>query len=234
MSNVYTLENVQRATGCWETDDGFAFSYEDHGISRLSFLAADRDALSRLLDEVPAGCHHLEIMTKDGEAVLPGLRRVTRLKRLVNSDCRSVFDDSTVLQYRDDAVGEAALPQDAHEINRLLWSVFRTEVSHLLWDDELEGRIRDGQISIHRGNGIDAVLMADVMPRKFYINQIVNMGEKRNIHAMLLNRLWRFVEGGGRYLYAWVEEDNAASIKFHGKYGMKHDGMWNVLWLLER
>lgn len=234
MTNVYTLENLLQATGYWETDQGFMFSFEDHGVSRLGFYAADMDELLRQLNRIQSGRYYLEYLTKDADDDIPGLMRVTRMKRLVNADCRSMFEGSFALQYRDDAIGETANSQDAHEINRLLWSVFRTEVSHLLWDDELAERIEKGQVTIHRTEGIDAVLMADVMPKKFYINQVVNTGDKKNIHAMLLNRLRSYVEGGGRYIYAWVEESNTASLRFHAKYGMEHDGMWNLLWLLEK
>ena len=54
------------------------------------------------------------------------------------------------------------------------------------------------------------------------------------IHALLLNRLAEYAETGGKYLYAWIEDKNTASIKFHKKYGMRHDGMWNMIYSVER
>ena len=72
------------------------------------------------------------------------------------------------------------------------------------------------------------------MPKKFYINQIVNKGKREIIHAILLNRLEEYIKAGGKYLYAWVEERNIASVKFHEKYGMKHDGMWSMSYSIER
>ena len=138
-----------------------------------------------------------------------------------------------MLGYFDPAVGEPAADRDIPEINRLLWDTFHTEISHLLTDEELLEKA--GQLTIHReGRTIDALLQAEVLPKKFYINQIVNRGNRKNIHAMLLNRLKAYTEAGGKYLYAWVEDRNIASQKFHQKYGMKHDGMWNVLYAVER
>ena len=57
-------------------------------------------------------------------------------------------------------------------------------------------KIREGQISIHRNKegNIDAILQAEEMPKKFYINQIVNKAEKNVIHAILLNRLKKYIE----------------------------------------
>lgn len=234
LTNVYTLENLEHTRETWESEKGLAFAVEDHGINRLRFFAADKDELCELLKRVQTGKYYIEYLSKNGNDRIPGLRRITRLMRLVNNDCRQIFDNPTICLYRDDTLGELARPQDAHEINRLLWSVFQTEISHLLWDEELVQSIEKGQITIHRTEKIDAVLIADVMPRKFYINQIVNKGEKRNIHAMLQSRLLRYAENGGKYVYAWVEENNAASMRFHEKYGMKHDGMWDLLWILER
>ena len=72
------------------------------------------------------------------------------------------------------------------------------------------------------------------MPKKFYINQVVNQGERKTIHAILLNRLEAYTNAGGKYLYAWVEDKNTASLKFHEKYGMKHDGMWSMIYSIER
>lgn len=42
------------------------------------------------------------------------------------------------------------------------------------------------------------------------------------------------IKAGGKYLYAWVEAFNVASVKFHEKYGMKHDGMWSMIYSIER
>ena len=54
------------------------------------------------------------------------------------------------------------------------------------------------------------------------------------IHAMMLNRLKKYSETGGRYIYAWIDEKNIASIKFHKKYGMEPDGIWDIIYFTER
>ena len=235
LNNCYSMDSADRCTRLWTGEDGFIWSWEDHGVQRLTFFANDRQALDRLLGQVDGGRYYLELMTKDPAEYKPaGAKQVAALMRLANPDCRSVFEkDSPVLGYFDPAVGEPAADRDIPEINRLLWDTFHTEISHLLTDEELLEKA--GQLTIHReGRTIDALLQAEVLPKKFYLNQIVNRGNRKNIHAMLLNRLKAYTEAGGKYLYAWVEDRNIASQKFHQKYGMKHDGMWNVLYAVER
>ena len=236
LTNCYSMDVVEKAENLWERDGSFLFPYDDHGIKRLTYFVKDWVSLDSLLARIETGKYYLEFMTREPEEYTPQNAVLTaRMMRLANADCRSVFQGADVLRYRDDTVGEIASVDDAREINVLLWSVFRTEVSHLLTDMELAQVIQKGQISIHRGDaGIDAVLQAEIMPKKFYINQIVNRTEKSVIHAMLLNRLCTYVQSGGKYLYAWVEEQNIASQKFHAKYGMVHDGMWNMVFCLEK
>lgn len=235
LTNCYSLDVVEKANRVWETDGAFLFSFNDHGVNRLVYYARDYRLLERLLSMVEGGKYYLEFMTRNpGEYIPTKLTLVTKMMRMVNVDCRSVLENSSVLQYKDDTVGEQAGLEDVREINQLLWSTFHTEVSHLLTDLELEDVIREGQVSIHRGDGIDAILQLKVMPKRLYINQVVNKTDRSVIHAMLLQRLSEYVRNGGRYMYAWVEDHNIASLKFHGKYGMVHDGMWDVIYCLER
>lgn len=235
LNNCYSMDVIEKCTNLWSLGDEFVLSYEDHGVQRLTYFTKSQDSLNELLKQIDSGHWYLEFMTKNPEEFIPaGFSLKAKLMRLANPDCRSVFEkDSPVLQYRDSAIVESAQTKDAAEINRILWDTFQTEISHLLTDEEVTDNIR--QFTIHRENSmIDAVLQADVMPKKYYINQIVNRGEKKNIHAMLLNGLEEYIAQGGKYLYAWVEDKNIASQKFHQKYGMIHDGMWNMLYSLEK
>ena len=235
LNNYYSAESVEHITNIWSAGDEFVFSYEDHGVQRLTFFAKDWNSVDELLKRVSGGSYYLEFMTKDPDVFFPSDSTLTaRMMRMAIADCRSVFgSDSPVLQYKDDSICQDAVCEDAGEINSILWNTFHTEISHLLTDEEVREKI--DQFTIHRDNGsIDALLQAEVMPKKFYINQIVNRGEKKTIHALLLNRLERYVEAGGKYLYAWIEENNIPSLKFHAKYGMEHDGMWDIIYHLER
>lgn len=235
-TNCYAIDLAKNADQLWIKEEDFIFSYKDQGISRLIFFAKDWHAVDELLKLVDRGRYYLEFMTKNpDERVASCLTLIARMMRLSNPDCSFVFaEESSVMQYMNENVGETAQEEDAEEINRVLWETFRTEISHLLSDEEIRDKITEGQITIHRDNHIDAILQADVRPKKFYINQIVNKTDRNIIHAILLNRLNTYVKNGGKYLYAWVEDTNIASLKFHEKYGMKHDGMWSMIYCLNR
>ncbi len=238
MTNCYSLDVVEHSQNLWSNGDEFVFSYEDHGIQRLVYFVRTWEALNRLLAEIEKGQLYLEFMTKDPDEYRPnGAFLTASMMRLANTDCNSVFDiDSSVIQFKNAVPVETASEQDAAEINSILWSTFHTEISHLLSEEELRGKIQAGQITVYRNDAgkINALLQAEVMPKKFYINQVVNKGNREVIHAILLNRLEEYVKAGGKYLYAWVEDKNIASIKFHQKYGMKHDGMWSMIYSIER
>lgn len=239
INNFYASDVSEKACGIWETGDEFVFSYEDHGINRLIFFVKDLKSIDVILKQIPQGKYFIDIMGRTrGEDLSSDIKAIAHLKRFSNPDCRSVFDNgSEVIIYKGSVSVETAFEEDASELNKLLWSTFNTEVSHLLSDDELRTVIRSGQISLHRNDEgiIDALLQADVLPKKFYINQIINKScRKEVIHSILLDRLEGYVANGGKYLYSWIEETNNASLKFHEKYGMKHDGMWNTVYCLER
>lgn len=237
LSNCYDLKDVDHCKSLWSSGDEIVFSYEDHGVERLSFFVKDWNSLNSILNTIEQGRFFLEFLTKAPEMYVPaGSTLTAKMMRLTNIDCRSVFNDSSpVIGYKNSALVENALESDTVEINQILWSAFRTEVSHLLSDEELRETIKAGHITVHRTAGhIDAILQANVLPKKFYINQIINKGDKNIVHAILLDRLEEYINAGGKYLYAWVEETNIASQRFHEKYGMKHDGMWSMIYCLER
>ena len=237
LTNCYSPEMLRNTVAMRQLGDETVLICEDHGIRRLYFFVTELKMLQPLLDITDSGTYYFEYMTNDNSYSFPDGKWKTEaiMLRMSNPDCRNVFQPSSaVLQYRDDTISETAVESDAAEINALLWSVFRTEISHLLTDSELADCIRQNKIFIHRTDGhIDAVLQTKVMPRKFYINQIVNLGQRHIIHAMLLKRLWDYVQNGGKYLYAWVDETNIASLKFHRKYGMKPDGYRNIVFRVE-
>ena len=230
-SNCYNRKAIMNAGRIWESDESFMFSYEDHGVQRIAFFVTDYDALDRLLDGLPDGDYYLEMMTKNPDEYSPQcMDSVARMMRMSNPDCRAAVANSLLQEFTDESIVDVASSEDVIEINRLLWSVFRPEVSHLLSDEELLEIVQKHQVFIHRGERIDAVLQAEIMPKKFYINQIINKSDKSVIHSILCRALKPYVESGGRYVYAWVEESNIASVRFHKKYGMKHDGMWSVVY----
>ena len=233
-TNCFNADVIGKAERMWEFEDSFAFSADDHGIKRLFYFVPDSDTLNILLDKITDGPYYLEIITRDPESIsLHSAEVLSRLMRLSNADCNNVFEKEDLIRYRNDSLVQVADESDTKRINEILWNTFKPEVSHLLSDDELNEIVKSGNVSIHRNGDIDAILQVDVMPKKFYINQVVNMAEKEIIHAMMLFRLDQYRRNGGKYIYSWVEDNNTASLKFHKKYGMEHDGMWNLVFCVK-
>ena len=173
ITNCYSMSMVDMADEIWQFNESCIFSLNDHGVNRLIYFAENENALEQLLKLPEGGTYFLEFMTRneyDQESVLTegGFVNHARMKRLINSDCRVLGD---VRFLGDGETGAVARTEDVHEINELLWSVFHTEISHLLTDEELTIEIEKGHTRIHRdSNGqIDALLQAYVMPKKFYI-----------------------------------------------------------------
>lgn len=241
LTNCYSQDVMMQAEELWDSEKGVLFSYDDHGIKRLIYYTLEKEELGRLLKQAGGGKEYvLDFLTRnagENKEVLEsaGFQVFARMMRVSNPNCGNMLAELPVMTYFDDTVGYAADISETHEIKEKMWLVFDTRVSHLLDEDELMEVIMRKEIDIHRNQAgeIDAFLQALVQPKRFYINQIYNSAEKNVIHAMLLKRLQKYAAEGGQYLYAWVEEGNSASLKFHGKYGMKPDGMWNMVYMKE-
>ena len=237
LTNCYSTAPIGQEIKSWINGENLVFAYEDHGIQRLVYFASDWNALDGLLMDIDKGTYCLEFLTRNPNEYFPSESyTVAKMKRVANPDCSNVFQNERVMLFEDETIGGIANIDDAHEINGILWETFNTEVSHLLSDDEVRLAIERREFSIHKDKSgrIDSILQVIIQPRKFYINQVINRGEKKTIHAMLINRLKEYHSSGGKYIYSWVAEDNIASIRWHEKYGMIHDGMWNMIYRLER
>jgi len=218
------------------------FIVKDHGVNRIYYYTADYKDLCGLLKNLSSSHDEyvLEFMTRDklenfDLLIDAGFKNLTCLNRISNPDCSSIFNNNNLNKFMNIKAGEVAQEFEAHEINNKLWEIFDTRISHLVDDKELAEIIKAREVLISRGddNKIISILQTKTQPRKFYINQVYNSGNKSIIHAMLLSKLKLYCGNGGKYLYAWVEESNIASIKFHAKYGMKPDGFLNLIYNLK-
>ena len=220
------------------TDKSALFIKPEYKVNRLLFFTADPiDLAQNAFHLLPSGEYCLDIITKDpsqlkNELEAFGAVLKARMMRISAADVSDVFSETSPLRvYFDKSVGRLAEPGDAPLIYDLLWKIFDTEISHLPSIDAVNASIERKEFTLYKGdNGNISLLQADIKPRSFYINQVYNGNEKRIIHAMLLNRLSEYCSQGGKYAFAWVDENNTASLKFHQKYKMKHDGLWDIVY----
>lgn len=215
----------------------------DHGVNRIWFYTTDFDDLSIAMQKSLALNEEyvIDILSKDAlcyqkELEKMGFYPLAKMMRMSNPDISGILQQNSVqMEYYNAKIGNKARLEDAAEINQILWKIFDSRISHLQTLEELKASIQRGEISIYRdGEDIAAILQRIAEPKSFYINQIYNRAKKQVIHAIVLNELKEYNEKGGKYVYAWVEEGNQASLRFHGKYGLKHDGLWNIVYKKER
>lgn len=222
------------------TDKSVIFIKPEYKVNRLLFYTTDIDDLAKnAFYQLPLGEYCLDFITKtprsfqeETESSMIVLK--ARMMRISAADISDVFSKPSVQGYMDKSVGKFASISDAPMIYDLLWKVFDTDLSHLPNIEEIKKSIKKREFTLYQGDsGNISLLQAYLKPRSFYINQIYNSNDKRIIHAMLLNRLREYCSGGGKYVFAWVDEKNTASLKFHEKYNMKHDGLWDLVYKIK-
>lgn len=205
---------------------------DEPGVCRVRFFTTDLSdlaaALSRETRELT-----FDIVTRvsgehDDAFSRIGVSKLARMQRMCCSDVSVYLSDHT--NSHVDPI--KASIDDLPSIKATLWSIFDPRISHLQTDEEMERSIKAGEISILRENGcITSLLQAIVHPKRFYINQIYNSGPSEYIHSMLRKELASYCAHGGRHAYAWVQDSNIVSIRFHEKYGMKPDGLWTEIYV---
>lgn len=243
-SNIYSEEAYCDVEQFAYNEKAAVLIRNDHGAERLYFCYVDEQSFIDML-----GCESapdysdavIEFMTRDPEEFSELLKQIgfapiARMMRMSARDISQSLNNKKQEPYYNDTVGVVPAVSDAEEINAILWKTFDTRISHLQSDEEIAESIRRQEFTVHKNDEgrIDALIQAQVQPKKFYINQVVNTADKSVIHAMLQSRLKKYTDEGGKYVFAWVDRDNIASVKFHEKYQIKHDGMWNMVYAPEK
>lgn len=240
-TNVFSDAALENAEELYQSEKSLLISSFNSSVRRLYYYTVDFSSLCSLIPLLKNQEYVLEFLTRNADeksALLNecGFSLLAQMMRFSTTDCTNALSDQLVSKYADDSIGEYPDSDLCSSINKKLHEIFDSRVSHLLNDEDLKKAIENGEITIHQGSAgtVDAILQVAVQPKRFYINQIINGSKKRIIHAMLQKRLKDYVNQGGKYAYAWVEKNNIASVKFHEKYGMKFDGLWNMVYLLKR
>lgn len=219
-------------------DASLAVIVNEGGADRLYFYTTDFTELKKLIDECDRDAV-IEIVSKNRaemecEMQQLGYAALAHLMRVANKDISELMKRKPdFINDYNEASGVYAKPEDASEINRLLWDTFDTRVSHLLSDKELVEHIKNNEFIFCRNSSGDIVslLQLVISKRSYYVNQVINSGDKDMFHSMVVGTMKRYNENGGKYAFAWVEETNTASIHFFEKYGFTFDGLWNSVYI---
>lgn len=241
LTNSYGHYTWDIAIEAYFSEDSLVLVDVDNGVHRIFFYTVNADDLIPVIYEMPDSVGYcLEIVSKNRDEykellLKSGFEPLAFMMRMANPDIGELLNSPDgVMRYFNSRYGIRATREDAHAINDVFWKVFDTRVSHLLSDELLKQVIDNEQVIVERfDNQIKAILQYQKEPRKFYINQIYNRMQREVIHSILIKELQEYYKNGGKYLYAWVQEDNLSSVKFHSKYGMVHDGLWNIVYVRE-
>lgn len=214
---------------------------KDGDINRLYFYTLDFEDLDQVinansLDGV------IEIISKNRQEYEQELARcgyipLTHMKRIACKDITPTIDNTVDYSTLQSIEGfYFADSNDTDDIYNLLWETFDTRISHLPNHLELKQMINRKEFIIHRNNymKIDSLLQYQISPKSYYVNQIINHGDKVIFHNMVKYTLQDYIIKGGKYAFAWVEENNVASLNFFLKYGITADGVWNTIYTKNR
>lgn len=240
-TNAFSDDVFLNIEETYTSEKAVLISCLDNEVKRLYFYTTDISSLTDLFFSLKQGEYTLEILSRNPEEkkdflMQNGFTLLAQMTRMSTRDCSHFLTDSSLLQYAEDDVSIIPNINLAPAINRQLRNIFDTRISHLQSDNDLKKSIERGEVEIHQAQdgAVDAILQVVVKPQNFYINQIYNGAKKKIIHAILQKRLNAYISQGGKYAYAWVEKDNIASVKFHEKYGLKPDGLWNMVYLFRK
>lgn len=212
----------------------------EYKVNRLIFYTTDfRDMKENVFPQLPKGEYCMDILTKNPEEIQArcgeiGLIPKARMKRFAVNDVSAVLDENLgLMQYFNSQIGTLAQIDDAPKIYDILWRVFDVNTGHLPDLKGVEDSIKEGEFTWYSDGDKTSLLQTVTKPKSLYINQIYNANDKSIIHAILLNKIKQYCIGGGKYMFAWIEENNIASLKFHSKYNMSHDGLWNIVFKIK-
>ena len=232
-SNVFDMIDALKTYDAVITAESVVYIEKDHGINRLKFYTSSSEDIVKILRDISIPIT-ADIISKNSdefssEMDKSGFTLLARMRRLVNRDITETVNKLIPPKF---IRGGVALSSDTKAINNLLWTTFDTRISHLFSDDELAAVIEKGEVfTVKEHNEVVSVLHRLTDNNRFYINQVINLSDKECIHSLMYAELRKFCDSGGRYLYAWVQDTNIASSKFHAKYGMAFDGLYDLVYV---
>lgn len=233
----FALEKSEREHDVLMSEDSLCVIIHEPSVDRLLFFTVndlDLVEISNLLGEG----YVLDIVSKDSNLYADlltkmGFKQLTKLQRVANKDMMLSILASTREMVLDFDKSIVAQVQHIEDIYNLLWNTFDTRISHLPDKEELERQIKSMEIRIieDESGKIVTLYQVSVEPKSYYINQIINKGSKDSFHKMLIDDFKRYCDNGGRYVYAWVETENKASLGLFKKYGIVPDGLYTCVYV---
>lgn len=218
-----------------------AFSVMDNGVQRLFYFGTDRGEIAQLLREFASGSM-LNILSRCEMEVKPlalaaGCVPFSRFVRVSNPHLVDTLFGLNSSEYAvthvNFSLGRQANVQEAERISRLLFSTFDTRTSHIPPVEEICRQIEEGTVWVREEDGeLTSLLMYRIEGKKYYINQVINRAKPQVIHGIVMYTMYNAIqEHGISYSYAWIDEKNLRSLRFHARYDMVPDGLFDFSYI---
>lgn len=237
-SNIFLLQ--KEITGVEENEHAVAYIFVDKGVQRVFFAANEPEALTQVLQRMPAGSG-IEIVSDSlndttAEALRSaGFEDFETYVRATVHDLKNEMYANIPEKFSDVEPAEwfrQATPEDAEQIYEILYDTFSPFTSHLQSMDELMAEIEDGKVVAAPKEGpVEGFITYLYQGKKLYIEQTVNRGQSVYMHSMYISVLQKAVEDGINVAYTWVNVDNPQSNGLIRRYGYKHDNVRNFAFL---
>ena len=193
---------IHKITNCIVGENTICVVVIDEEINRLYTCSRDKDELSYIIRTRSDLCNSVvEIVSREREDQRKliadcGLVLLSSLLRVACDDI-SVDKIQGLIKKSDDyGDSKTALAEecDAKEILEILQREFDQRISHIGSIDSIREAINNEQFIIVRDseNRIVSLLQKHEMPRKYYINQIINRGCKSSFYEMVYNSIKQY------------------------------------------
>ncbi len=226
ITNFYigSIEDVKKVE-CLENDKALVFVVQEPFRKRVYFAAADPDACSVLLSQLPENSV-LEYICQDNTNPLEsvfingGMERYTSYTRITVTYFDNPYKVPEVGRRKllqdmyDPEIGEYAGEEHATQLYQITREIFDEFCDDIFTLEKWREIIKNKECLVYCENGeIIAYFVYRLEGKKFYSNLSVNRGSANylyNLERRVMEGMWN---KGIHTFYSWVKEDNIRAMR---------------------
>ena len=227
-SNIYQ-SSFSQILNIVETEETVAILVQDRDVKRGYFATGNLDELVSIIKKWPygtgieflskaencdikeyfeaAGFVQYAVYIKTENKKLPDTLKHIDTDRFRYNECEKFISDISI--------------EDSKEIHNLLYKAFNPLTSHIESENELQDRIMNGNIVIHKENGkIVTILTFNVKPKAIYMEHMLNEGKSEYMHMLYYAVLKNNMNKGVLTSDTWIRKTNVRAFNFVRRYGL--------------
>lgn len=217
-------------------EETIVFTQTREQIKQVYYYSGDEAELVQLLQAMPINSvieqYYKGKVVNEAFLERAGYKKIAVMQRVCNTDISAFFADESKWPYgyyRKD-IGTYAVSEDIKEISCKLNQIFDPYIDHIPSEERICSMIKKKQVLVHKeASGISALGIFIREGKKMFNRTIFNLGEPAAMHSIYRKMLENAYRDNIRYVYTWIEQENAASLQFHKKYGIAQDGVYNSI-----